>query len=262
MTSRNEVGLSGAPPVRFTWLIDAPDLLAEPDPGPTPFLVDELIVAQALVAAVGRWKTTKTFGILYIALCIVAGIPVFDELDVEQGPVLFALEESGRVAFRRRLDALLRGRAIKPERLRGLHVAANERIKLDDPEWQKRLIDAGQTIKPRLIVFDPLARMKSATRDESAQLDMAMVIEFWRQLRDDTGAAVALVHHVGHTGGHMRGSSDMESAWESRLTWTREGQSPLVTLRAEHREAEAAEPIEYRIAWDPVTRSMRFDLTN
>jgi hypothetical protein len=41
------------------WLIDAANLLAEPDPGPTPWLVENLIVDSALVACVGRWKTTK-----------------------------------------------------------------------------------------------------------------------------------------------------------------------------------------------------------
>ena len=44
-----------------SWLVRGSDLLAEPDPGPTPWLVDGLIVDQALVAAVGRWKTTKSY---------------------------------------------------------------------------------------------------------------------------------------------------------------------------------------------------------
>jgi putative DNA primase/helicase len=244
------------------WLVDAADLLAEPDPGPTRYLVQDLIVDQALVAAVGRWKTTKTYGFLDIAISVRTGLSAFGAFEVcDPGPVVFVIEESGKAALRRRIDALLRGRAIEPERLRGLHVAANERVKLDNPEWQKRLIDAGQALRPRLFVFDPLARMKSPTREESAQAEMATVIEFLRLLRDETGAAVAFVHHTGHTGGHMRGSSDLESVWETRLTWTRDGQSPLVTVQAEHREAEAAEPIEYRIAWNALTRSMRFDLT-
>src|SRR5205809_1058849 len=49
------------PPEVTGWLVDAAELLAEPDPGPTPWLVDELIVDRAIVAAVGRWKTTKSY---------------------------------------------------------------------------------------------------------------------------------------------------------------------------------------------------------
>jgi len=100
--------------------------------------------------------------------------------------------------------------------------------------------------------------MKAATRDENAQTDMAAVIEYMRALRDDTEAAVAFVHHTGHEGTRMRGSSDLESAWESRITWTREGTSPTVQIEAEHREAEPADQIEYRIVWDGETRTMTF----
>jgi hypothetical protein len=89
---------------------------------------------------------------------------------------------------------------------------------------------------------------------------MAPVIEFLRILRDESGAAVAFVHHTGHTGSHMRGSSDLESVWETRLTWSRDGQAHVVKLKAEHREAEPSNPIEYRINWDCATQSMRFDL--
>lgn len=177
------------------------------------------------------------------------------------GPVVFINEESGPAALWRRLDALCRGRAIDPEELRGrLHVAANARVRLDDSGWQNDLLELGRDLKPRLFVFDPLARMKGASRDESAQNEMAFVVDFWRRLRDETSAAVALVHHTGHNGEHMRGSSDLESVWETRLSWKRDGQSPLVTVTAEHREAEAGEAMQYRINWDHDTRSMRFDL--
>lgn len=253
---------AAAPPPARAWLTDAADLLAEPDPGPTPWLVDGLIVDGAIVAAVGRWKTTKSYGLLDVCIAVATGRPAFGRLAIPAaGPVVFVNEESGRAALWRRLDALCRGRAIDPEELRGrLHVAANARILLDDAGWQNELLDVGAELRPRLFVFDPLARMKGAGRDENAQREMAVPIEFVRELRDRSGAAVCFVHHVGHTGGQMRGSSDLESIWETRLTWERDGQAPLVTIKSEHREAEAGDPISYRIGWDGETRSMRFEL--
>ena len=89
---------------------------------------------------------------------------------------------------------------------------------------------------------------------------MAVLIEYVRQLRDEASAAVLFVHHTGHQGEHMRGASDLESAWETRLGWKRDGQSPEVTIESEHREAESAGPVRYRIGWDGDTRTMRFDL--
>jgi hypothetical protein len=242
------------------WLIDGADLLSEPDPGPTPWLVQDLIVDKAIIAAVGRWKTTKSYGLLDLCISIATGEPAFGHLEIPNpGPVIFVNEESGRAALWRRLDALCRGRGIRPERLRGqLLIAANARIKLDEPQWQTDLIELGQRLQPRLYVFDPLARMKAPAREENDQGDMAVLIEYIRLLRDETKAAVSFVHHTGHAGEHMRGTSDLESAWETRIRWKRDGQSPLVTLEAEHREAEAPEPITYRIAWDVPTRSMLF----
>ena len=253
-----------------SWLVDGADLLAEPDPGPTPWLVEGLIVDQALTAAVGRWKTTKSYALLDVCISIATGRPAFGHLEIPNpGPVVFINEESGRAALHRRLDALCRGRAIDPEELRGrLYLAANARIKLDDagdPDgatvgWQTHLLELGRELRPRLFVFDPLARMKGAARDENAQNAMAGVVEFLRDLREETGAGVLFVHHTGHQGSNMRGSSDLESVWESRLSWNRDGQSPLIELAAEHREVEASEPLQYRIGWDHDTRSMRFEL--
>lgn len=242
------------------WTIDAADLLAEPDPGPTPWLVENLIVEQALIAAVGRWKTTKSYALLDVCVSVATGRPAFGALAIPKaGPVVFVNEESGRAALWRRLDALCRGRAIDREELRGrLHLAANERVKLDDPDWHDRLLSFGDRIRPRLFVFDPLARMKAPERKENEQGDMAVLVEFIRRLRDETGAAVAFVHHTGHQGAQMRGSSDLESIWETRLTWKRDGQSSTVDLESEHREAEAAPTLRYRISWDAVTRTMRF----
>jgi hypothetical protein len=245
-----------------TWLTDAADLLAEPDPGPTPFLVEGLIVDRAIVGGVGKWKTMKSYTLLDVSIAVATGWPAFGAFAIPQpGPVFFCNEESGRKALRRRLEALCRGRAIDPEELRGrLNVAANARIRLDDRGYQDELVAMGREIRPRLIVFDPLARMKAPSRDENAQREMAEVVEFLRHLRDEADSAVAFVHHTGHQGEQMRGTSDLESVWETRLTWKRTGQEPVVKLAAEHREAEATAEFEYRIVWDGDTRTMRFEI--
>jgi hypothetical protein len=266
MSTAEEIALAGdvygdpSLSERHPWLLDAAALLAEPDPRPTPFLVDGLIVERAIVAMVGRWKTTKSYGLLYLLMCVALGEPAWGLATPEGGvPVVYVCEESGRAALWRRLDALCRGYAIDPDRLRErLYLAANTRARLDDPGWQSELIAIGRELHPGAFAFDPLARMKAPARDESAQSDMAVVIEYLRQLRDETQAGVGFVHHTGHQGEHMRGSSDLETAWETRLTWKRDARSSEVTITSEHREAEPGPPVRYRIAWDHETRSMRF----
>jgi hypothetical protein len=244
-----------------SWLTRGSDLLAEPDPGPTPWLVDHLIIDQELVAMVGRWKTTKSYAALELSVSIATGAPAFGSLAIATpGPVIYVCEESGRAALWRRLDALCRGRAIDRDALDGLFLAANQRVKLDDDGWQRELVAQGRDLKPRLFLFDPLARMKAPAREENAQTDMAPLIEYLRELRDETGAGVAFVHHTGHNGDHMRGSSDLETAWETKLKWKRDGSAAEVKIEAEHREAETSPPIRYRISWDAATRTIRFPL--
>src|SRR3954452_22853160 len=94
------------------WFESAADLLAEPDPGATPFLVEELFVEGAIVACVGSPKNGKTWTLLDIAIAVASGEPALGRFAVPTpGPVLLILEESGRAALHRRLDMLVRGRA-------------------------------------------------------------------------------------------------------------------------------------------------------
>jgi AAA domain len=195
-----------------------------------------------------------------MAISIVTGDPWLGRLKVhERGQyVVLVLEESGRAALRRRLDFLCRGRGIAPmdapDALEYLHFAANRGVKLDDGGWQNELVAAGKELGPALFMLDPLARMKSAARDENAQKEYAPVIEFMRHLREETGAAVAFVQHQGHSGEHMRGTSDLESVWETRLGFRRD--SSTVTITSEHREVEAGPPISFGLTWDETSRSI------
>ncbi len=75
------------------------------------------------------------------------------------------------------------------------------------------------------------------------------MLDFMRDLRDESGAAVAFVHHVGHEGNRMRGSSDLGGYWESAITVKKrtDGQREI---QAEHREAEAGPTTIYRADFD------------
>jgi len=131
-------------------------------------------------------------------------------------------------------------------------------VQLVEKEWQARLLEAAHELQPRAIFLDPLVRMKGAATDENDQRDMAPVLDFMRDLRETSGAAVPFVHHVGHEGGHLRGTSDLEAYWESKITVGREAQG-VRTLNAEHRESEATPSLRYRLAWHEQSGSLRLD---
>ncbi len=243
-----------------TWYESAADLLSEPDPGPTPFLVEGLIVDAAVAAIQGPPKVGKTWLVLDLAVAVVTGRETLSFSVPDPGPVLVVLEESGRAALHRRLGQLARGNAIRPEALRDLHVAANKGVRLDEPEWAERIVDAANMIGARAIFLDPLARVKGATVDENVQREIGPVLDALRDLRERTGAAVVFVHHTPHTGGHLRGSSDIEATWESKLSVSRD-ENGVCSVVAEHREAESGPKLRYRLSFDGLTESVRLTLT-
>lgn len=239
------------------WLERASDLLAEPDPGPTPYLVEELIVDQAIAAIVGSWKVAKTYAILECGRAIVTGGDAFDGYHVPRpGPVIVVLEESGRAALHRRLDRLARGHGHKPADLHELHFSANQRVRLNDPDWQEKILREAAAIQPRAIFFDPFARVKGAGVDENVQKEIGPVLDFIRDLRDEVGATVAYTAHTGHAGEHQRGSSDLEGYWESRLA-VKKNDDGTRTVRADHREAESGHEFRFALGFDEATRSLR-----
>ena len=243
-------------PLSQSWLERTSDLLLEPDPGPTPFLVDELAVEQAILAMVGSWKVGKTYCMLELGVSIVTGRDAFGRYAIPAaGPVVLVLEESGRAAYHRRIDRLSRGYALKPDALAELHFAANRGVRLNDPAWQNDLLEAGQKIKPRAFLLDPLVRLKGASVDESSQREIGPVLDFMRELRDESGAAVLYAHHTGHHGRQQRGSSDLEGYWESRLTLKKDESGRSIT--ADHREAESGHTFTFTLDFDELTRSLR-----
>lgn len=241
----------------FSWLETADQLLAEPHPGETPFLVEDLIVDGAVAQLVGPPKKGKTYVLLDLAIAVAAGGKALGRFAVPNpGPVLLVLEESGRAALHRRLDLLARGRAIKPNSLSEFHYSANRRVKLDDEEWRNRLRKLCGDYHWRLIAFDPYARLKGGT-DEDNQRESGPILDFLRELRELSSATVLYVAHTGHEGTRQRGSSDFESYYESKLTLIEKGGKR--TLSTDHREAEATGPYELAFRFDGETRTLRID---
>src|SRR5207249_4615453 len=214
-------------------------------------------VDGAVAQLVGPPKKGKTYVLLDLAIAVATGREALGHFKVEEpGPVLLVLEESGRAALHRRLDRLARGRAIEPGNLREFHFASNRRVKLDNEEWRERLRMTCEQGGWRLIAFDPYARLKGSS-DEDSQKESGPVLDFLRELRELSSSTVLYVAHTGHEGTRQRGSSDFESYYESKLTLVEKAGKR--TLTADHREAEAAGPFELSFRFDGQTRTLRID---
>ena len=139
-----------------SWLFSAKDLLDEPDPGPVEVGRD-LIVDGTLTGVksdAGR-PPRATRCSTWPSLSLPGGLRSGGSRIPKPGPVMFVIEESGWQALAGWTRAT-RGRGIPHDELYDLPID-QPAGQADDAEWQAKLIDAGRTIRPRLIVFDPLA---------------------------------------------------------------------------------------------------------
>ena len=252
---RGSLGESGAPrtPRLLHW---ADELLEGDPPGPTPFLVDGLWVEGAIGPLLGPPKAGKTWLILELGLSIASGRPALGEFTVPQpGPVIVVLEESGLQAARRRLHSLNKGHG-EQDVPHLLALSANASVRLDDAEWRERLATAVQVTLPRAVLLDPFVRLKGEV-DENSQRELEPVLAFLRELRDICGSAVFFAAHTGHERGRrIRGSSDLEAFWESKISLGT-GTKGVVQLIAEHRETDVRTSFRYRLISDAATGVVR-----
>jgi hypothetical protein len=157
---------------------------------------------------------------------------------------MYAAEDSA-VALRARIETLARLHKLNFDQL-DVNIITVDSLRLDHPDHQARLEATLQRYRPALLVIDPLVRVHAI--DENVAGQIAALLGYLRSLQRNTGAAIALVHHVrknvSHSGGagySLRGSGDLY-AWLDSFLYLRMHQGQRM-LSAEHRSAPAFGPV-------------------
>jgi hypothetical protein len=216
------------------------------------WLIEGLWANEAVGVIGGIPKAGKTWLALEMALAVASGQPCLGRFPVKNpGHVLLFCAEDGPRAVQQRVAGLAKARGIDFDRLAVGWIDASA-IWLDDERHRQRLAQTVATLKPRMLVLDPLVRLHRG--DENSAADIAAVLGYLRALQREHHVAVALVHHVRksgatHPGQALRGSGDLH-AWGDSNAYllNREGQPTLVV---EHRAHPAPEPIVVRLEGDP-----------
>jgi len=206
---------------------------------------------QAVGIIGGSPKSGKTWLALEMAVSVASGSPCLETFPVPKpGPVLLYAAEDSATALRTRVETLARLHKIDFKRL-DLHVITADSLRLDQPDHQARLEATLQLYRPALLVIDPLVRVHAI--DENVAGQIAALLGYLRFLQRNTGAAIALIHHirknVSHNGGagySLRGSGDLY-AWLDSFLYLRMHQGQR-TIAAEHRSAPSFGPIALELA--------------
>jgi hypothetical protein len=230
------------------------------------WLIERLWTHQAVGIIGGSPKSGKTWLALEMAVSVASGTPCLGAFPVfSPGPVLLYAAEDSAATLRSRVETLARLHEVDFEQL-DVHIITVDSLRLDRLEHQERLESTLQLYKPALLVLDPLVRVHAI--DENVAGQVAALLGYLRSLQRNTGAAIALIHHIrknaspaGAAGYSLRGSGDLY-AWLDSFLYLRMHQGQR-SLAAEHRSAPAFGPVPIELVQsDPNGPYLKITIAN
>lgn len=218
------------------------------------WLIESLWLSNAAGIIGGQPKVCKSWLGLDMAISVASQTPCIGRFAVKNpGPSLVYLAEDSAYQVRGRVAGICKSRGIAIENL-NLTLITSPVLRLDDEGDRDRLLRTVESIRPRLLLLDPLVRLHSL--DENNSRDIAMLLGFLRGLQRTYECAVVLTHHSNkrshsRPGQGLRGSSDLHAFGDSNLYLSRKGDT--LELSAEHRAAAQVGPLELRLAGEGET---------
>jgi hypothetical protein len=219
------------------------------------WLIEELWSARAVGVLGGAPKLGKTWTAVDLALSVASGTPALGRFAVKDpGTVLFFAAEDPPPRIRERFAAIARYRGLEIQEL-DVHLLDVPVLKLDSCRDRRRLQETVRTLRPKLLVIDPLVRTHSI--DENSSTAIAALLSFLRRLERHHETAILITHHTRKNappgqqpGLGLRGSSDIAAFGDSNLYLRRSREHIVLTV--EHRAAPSPESIRLALVSEPV----------
>ncbi len=225
-----------------TWQIYTLADAYQPRP-PREYVVDGLFARSSVSIMYGAPGTLKSLLLADLAVCVAAGLPWLPPPSghagtgrtTRQAPVLWGDFDNGLDRTHERFEALGRARGLEPTI--PLHY-----VSMPSP-WPDARQAGGLAVlqqhmnayEARLVILDHLSAVKGSVDENSS--DMALVMAHFRQLVEQTGAALILIHHQrkangtkGRAGDQLRGHSSIEPAIDLALLVERSTDAASLTV--------------------------------
>ena len=191
-----------------------------------PCLTPDVIVENYLYADVGLLVAPggvgKTTLVLYEAIHVALGLPLYGRAVRRPGPVVIVSAEDSREQLIARAHALADGMRLTSKQCKQVHgnlvivyvdshnfkLCMNDGTRITIPPDVDNVIEKVAPLKPSLMVFDPVVSFgagESLINDAEHGLILAA-----RRIRDALNCCVRLVHHTGK-GNARKGSMDQYS---------------------------------------------------
>lgn len=213
--------------------------------GQTRWLVEGLWSEQAVGILGGEPKCCKSWLALDLAVSVASGAACLRRFPVRQtGRVLIFPAEDSLAIVRRRLQNICAAAAVDFAAL-PVDVITAPSLRLDTETDRARLTETVESLRPVLLVLDPMIRLHRVDENDASQI--ALLLSFLRVLQRQFKVAVILVHHArkdsngSRPGQALRGSSELHGWGDVNLYVRRRGAQ--LTLTTEHRAAPSQEDI-------------------
>ena len=230
---------------RFKYLT-IEDILAMPDPK---WVIQDFITETSLGQLFGPSDIGKSFVVLDMALCVATGTKWLGTHSVVQGPVIYVAAEGSR-GMKKRIPAWLEHHGLEPADLMENFRLIGEALPLGNPGDVRTLIrDCKEEVFPDrdlvLIVLDTQARCTVGLNEDKAT-EMGLAIDAADRIKNTTGAAVLLLHHIGLQEGRGRGSTGVYGALDAQASLTGSNHKLILTC-TKTKDDEKFKPIPIQL---------------
>ncbi|RME01764.1 MAG: hypothetical protein D6812_07500 [Deltaproteobacteria bacterium] len=189
------------------------DLLALQDPG-NHWLVQNMIPRRGRTIVFGAGGVFKSSVIFDLGIAISCkGMLLRHYPVLEHGPVLIISTEGDIYANRSRILSFLRGRELPSGEGQGFpnletipFYFCQDVWELRDPRQQKNLMDVIESIRPRLLVLDPLIDFLGGANENDAS-DTAFFRLFCNKIINTYETSLIVIHHAPKGREDIRGST-------------------------------------------------------
>ena len=210
---------------------------------PTRWLIDQVIPQRGLIWLAGKPGAGKTFCTIDLVAHIATGRGWQGHgREPARGVLYVAAEGVGGLAARFR--AWMSAHDVSD--IPNIRIFPHA-VPLLDPQVTSALAKYTREQGARLLVFDTQSRV-TVGMDENSSREAAEFVEQLDELRDASGAAILLVHHVGKSGTY-RGSSVFDGAADAMLTVSRKSKNWLEIEQTKSKESEAR---TFKVKWRKV----------
>lgn len=203
------------------------------------WLIEGFWMRQSHGIVAGEPKSFKSTLTMDLAFSIATGEPFLGQFTVEQtGPVLVVQNENSDWIMRDRLEKLAYARGwVGSVQLNGgryvsvewppeppMYFVNQQGFSFSDTQQKQRIVELIETLKPVLVIFDPLYLMFDGEINSAKELNP--VLNWLLMIRNEYKTAVMVIHHYNKGGEQKRGGQRMlgsttlhgwiESAWYVR----------------------------------------------